>query len=133
MHNVFVYVQILFCYVHNVFRYVHNIFRYVHNVFCYVHNVFRYWHNVNFVMCICISLCAHVFRYVQNPFRYVQILKKLICKYCKRSCISINLSGTQNNSLYGPNGLSCRNVSRLCHVNFTLRAVLTPLYDVQTP
>ena len=47
---------------------------------------------------------------------------------CLRSILTNN---TRNNSLCWPNGLSCRNVPRLCPVNFKLRAVLTSLYDVQ--
>ena len=54
-------------------------------------------------------------------------LHKLLCNYYSRSCISIKLIGTQNNSLCCLNGLSCRNVSRLCPVSFTLRAVVTTL------
>ena len=86
-----------------------------------------------FVMCIMYFVMCTVY-FVMCKFYFVmcKILNKLLCKYCKRSCISINLSGTQNNSLCGQNGLPFRNVSRLCPVNFALRDVLTYLFDVQT-
>ena len=86
-----------------------------------------------FAMCILyFVMCTMYFVMWKIYFVMCKILNKLLYKYCNRSCISINLSGTQNNSLCWPIGLSCRNVLRLCPVNFKLRVVLTFLYDGQT-
>ena len=74
-----------------------------------------------FVLCILyFVMCKIYFVKCKIYFVMCKILIKLLCQYCNRSCISINLSGSQNNSLCWPNWSSCRNVSRLYPVNSTL-------------